>query len=92
MKRVVVALLIVAALGGCDGDGDEDSTLPVAIEDIGPALDAIEAELGAGQQFFEVNATPQLVNLFVAVDDATSAVPYIFVDGDLHVLHASEPT
>ncbi len=81
MKGVVVALLIMAALGGCGGE--EDSTLPVAIEDIGPALDAIEAELGAGQQFFEVNATPQLVNLFVAVDDGTSAVPYIFFDGEL---------
>ena len=80
-RHVAVALLIVAALAGC-GD-DEDSTLPVAIDDIRPAIDAVEAELGAGQQFFEVNATPQLVNLFVAVDDATSAVPYIFFDGEL---------
>lgn len=76
-----MALLIVAALAGCAGD--ENSPPPVAIDDIRPALVAVEDELGAGQQFFEVNATPQLVNLFVAVDDATSAVPYIFFDGEL---------
>ena len=81
MKGIAVVLLIVAALAGCGGE--EDSAPPVAIEDIRPALEAVEAELGAGQQFFEVNATSQLVNLFVAVDDATSAVPYIFFDGEL---------
>lgn len=81
MKVVAVALLVVAALVGCDDD--PDSTPPVAIDDIGPALEAVEAELGAGQQFFEVNATRQLVNLFVAVDDGTSAVPYIYFEGEL---------
>ena len=83
MKPVTVALLIVAALVGCGGDDADDPTPPVAVADIRPALDAVEAELGAGQQFFEVNATSQLVNLFVAVDDATSAVPYIYFEGEL---------
>ena len=81
MKGIAVALLVVAALAGCDDE--QDASPPVAIDDIGPAVAAVEAELGAGQQFFEVNATPQLVNLFVAVDDATAAVPYIFFDGEL---------
>jgi hypothetical protein len=84
LKQVALGVLIVVALVGCGGGDDDGSApAPVAVADIGPALDAIEAELGVGQQFFEVNATAQLVNLFVAVDDATSAVPYIFFDGEL---------
>ena len=84
VRRVglLVGLLAVAPVLACSGD-DEASTALVAITDIGPAIEAVEAELGAGQQFFEVNATAQLVNLFVAGDNATSAVPYIYFDGEL---------
>jgi hypothetical protein len=83
LLRIAGALLLVAALVACDdGDGD-GSTNPVRVDDIGPAIEAVEAELGAGQQFFEVNATAQLVNLFVASDDATAAVPYVYFDGEL---------
>ena len=81
MRRLAGALLITALLVGC-GD-DDDSTSPVRVDDIVPAIEAVEAELGAGQEFFEVNATSQLVNLFVAADDATLAVPYIYFDGEL---------
>lgn len=81
LKTSVVALLVAAAVGGC---GDDDSGRPpVLIDDIKPALDAVEAELGAGQQYFEVNANAQLVNLFVAADGGASAVPYIYFDGEL---------
>ena len=83
MKPFAVVVLLAAVLIGCGGDDSADSTSEVRVGDIGPAIDAVEAELGAGQQFFEVNATTQLVNLFVAVDDASSAVPYIFFDGEL---------
>ena len=81
MRRLAGALLITALLVGCGGD--DDSTSPVRVDDIVPAIEAVEAELGAGQEFFEVNATSQLVNLFVAADDAALAVPYIYFDGEL---------
>ena len=84
MDRLAGVLLIAALLTGCGGGSeDDDSASAVRVGDIGPALDAVEVELGAGQQFFEVNATSQLVNLFVAADDASSAVPYVYFDDEL---------
>jgi hypothetical protein len=74
-------VLAAAACGGDDGaDGSSGDTFVSAIR---PAIEAIEAELGVGQEFFEVTANDQVVNLFVAVDDATAAVPYLYLDGEL---------
>lgn len=48
------------------------------LEQIRPAVTALEAELGGPQHYFEINATPTLVNLFVANGDQTQAVAYVY--------------
>jgi hypothetical protein len=81
--RVAVALLVALVVAGCGGD-DGAGEAESFVADIRPAIEAVEAELGAGQEYFEVTATnQQVVNLFVAVDDATAAVPYVYLDGEL---------
>jgi hypothetical protein len=90
-RHLVVAACLVsfAACGGSD-----DSSPPVLRVDlIAPALEAVR-EAGADDLgFFEVNATPSLVNLFVAADlDGTpnadgrpdAVVQYVYLaDGGL---------
>jgi hypothetical protein len=78
----VVALLVAATVVGCGGD-DDGAGGDSFVADIRPAIEAVEAELGAGQQYFEVTANELVTNLFVAVDDATAAVPYVYLDGEL---------
>ncbi len=56
---------------------------PVLIEQIRPAIAAVDKALGGPQRFFEVNATPTLVNLYVAESNATQAVAYVFMTGTL---------
>ena len=45
---------------------------------------AVEAELGGPQEYFEINATSQLVNLFVATDDKSTATAYVYLGGGLY--------
>ncbi len=76
-----MAVLLAAAIVGCAGDDDAGSDSFVST--IRPAIEAVEAELGAGQEFFEITANELVTNLFVAVDDATAAIPYVYLDGEL---------
>jgi hypothetical protein len=78
---VVVAVAASGACGGGDDDGG-DLGLPL-VDQIAPAMAAVEAELGGPQQYFEVNATPSIVNLFVATDGGATVTPYAYFDGVL---------
>ena len=74
---LVCGLVLVGA--GCGGD---DRDLPL-VGEIDPAMAAVDAALGGPQDYFEVNATPRLVNLFVTGDDGTTVTPYVYIDGEL---------
>ena len=56
---------------------------PPRVDLIVEAVAALEAELGGSQQYFEINATPRLVNLFVALNDAAVAQPWVYFGGVL---------
>ncbi len=59
-----------------------DADLPgVAL--VPEAITALEQQLGGPQQYFEVNATARLVNLFVALNEGTVAQAWVYVDGQL---------
>lgn len=53
------------------------------VADIATALADLEAELGGPQEYFEVNATARVVNMFVALNGGQVAQPWLWVDGEL---------
>jgi hypothetical protein len=77
-KRWTALVAVAALLAACGGD--ERPVRPV-LDQIGPAIAAVERKLGGPQQYFEINATPQLVNLFVADGAKTKVTPYVYVGG-----------
>jgi hypothetical protein len=68
----------------CDpsGTAQPDDELP-AVADIPVAIAALEDQLGGPQEYFEVNATARVVNLFVALNEGTLVQPWLYVDGEL---------
>lgn len=68
----------------CEPDGTAQAAddLP-AVDAVATAMADLEDRLGAPQQYFEVNATARLVNLWVALNDGALAQPWVWVDGEL---------
>ena len=93
----IAAITAVAALTSCSGGGSSSGTeaptststtlapagSPLLVDQIDDAVTALEAKLGAKQQFFEINATASLVNLIVALNDGKVAQPWVYLDGEL---------
>ncbi|MDC3332197.1 hypothetical protein OAV42_01745 [Ilumatobacter sp.] len=85
LSRRLGAVAVLFALLGCSGSADSaaaPNSSPFGLE-IRAAVAAIEAELEGTQEYFEITATPQFTNVFVAVDDGTAAAPYVFLAGEL---------
>lgn len=80
---VGVAGVVVGCGGGSGDDPDARPPAPPAVDQIVPAMAAVEDELGGPLRYFEINADPVFVNLFVASDDGSAATPYRFVAGVL---------
>ena len=93
---LVLALFVVVALAvtGCGGDDDGSSgdALPLQVDAMAPAVAAVEDALGGPQRYYEVNATPTLVNVFVAgADGAATAYVYDAVAGTLQAPSEPQP-
>jgi hypothetical protein len=95
---LIVAGGLAIGVTGCSdsassGAGSTETTAPTPTtiidpvepraDQIRPAIAALEAQLGSPQDYFEVNATARLVNLWVALNDGTQAQPWTYVDGEL---------
>jgi hypothetical protein len=88
---IALALLV----GACSsGGGSTDATTPAKpqparIDDVAPAIAAVEAARGGRQRYTEINANEAVVNLFVAQPDGTE-IAYVYRDGKLDP--PAEPT
>ena len=95
--RFRVVTLSLAMLLGAASCGDEDAKqteLLLRVDLIDDAIKAVEAwndeqpssiiDVGEEElEYFEINATPSLVNIYVAASNATKAIAFIYRDGKL---------
>ncbi len=79
--RAARALIAVAACFACGGSKAASSTL-LRLDEVAPAVHAVESARGGPQRYTEINVGPDLVNLFVAVDDADE-LAYVYRGGKL---------
>jgi hypothetical protein len=66
---MVVALSsVLVVVSSCGKNSVAPDTAGLRIDQIETALNAVEQKAGADLEFFEINATTELVNIFVATD------------------------
>ena len=93
MRRVLAAATLGVVLVACSGGGSSSppTTAPVLRSDLVPAaVAAVEAQRGGPQQYTEINAFNQGVNLFVATGDGNE-LAYVYRDGTLEPPGSPEP-
>lgn len=81
-RAVIQSVVLSAVLLGCGGGGG-DGRRTGLVDDVLAAASAVEAELDGPQEFFEITATEPLTNVFVAVDEGSAAIPFVYRDGVL---------
>lgn len=68
----------------CDPSGEPQAAADLPdVASVRAAMADLDTRLGGPQEYFEVNATARLVNLFVALNGGTLAQAWVWVDGDL---------
>ena len=90
-----VGIAICLAFVGCSDEGASSvsststasnvavsTELPI-VDQVDDAIAAVEAALMGPQEYFEINATVQLVNLFVAMEDGAAVQAWLYLDGEL---------
>lgn len=77
-SRIAACVLASWFVFGCGGD---DAVI-LHVEEIDDAVSAITALTGKPAKFFEINATPDLINLFLD-DGKGNAVNFVWEDGAL---------
>ncbi len=98
-RRATLAALAIALgciAGACSSGGAGSDTTsparaePARIDDVVPAIAAVEAARGGPQRYTEINANESVVNLFVAQPDGTE-LAYVYRDGKLDPPAAPQP-
>ena len=70
MRPIAIAVAGLLAVAACGGD---DASSGPVVDQIDDAIAAIEQHYGAPQEYFELSAHLEEVNVIVAVDGATAA-------------------
>jgi hypothetical protein len=78
VASVAAIALSVCALSACGGD----DAVALHVDEIDDAVGAVSTLTGQPPKFFEINATPDLINLFLD-DGKGSAINFVWEDGAL---------
>ena len=65
---VVAMSSVLLVVSSCGNDSTAPTTAGLRLDQLELALDAVEQKAGVGLEFFEINATSAVVNVFVATD------------------------
>jgi len=84
VNRLVLGVATAVVIAACSGGGGSSTSTTAALRiDLVPAgVAAVEAARGGPQQYTEINAFAQGVNLFVATGDGNE-LAYVYRDGAL---------